>query len=216
VITAEKDKMIQSICFDFGGTLARLDGEGFCQKLARFIGRDVTEIQPYLNNRFRSQCLSIAKAREALYNDLGFMSCEKTSKTLFTRQVKPILFNDVIPALHNLEGYHCGILSNTTPWEVADLGPLGISHFFSVVLYSFAVGATKPDVAAFQKYQASLRGHGSIIMVGDSLDDDIDGARKAGWIAVYLDREGNADASCNAHYRIQSLSELPDLLRTIQ
>jgi FMN phosphatase YigB (HAD superfamily) len=46
-------------------------------------------------------------------------------------------------------------------------------------------------------------------MVGDSAEDDIDGARALGMHAVLLDREGWSDGSMGA---IRSLLELPAAL----
>ena len=45
--------------------------------------------------------------------------------------------------------------------------------------------------------------------VGDSLTEDVEGARSAGVFPVLLDRKGKAQAGCPT---IRSLAELPDLL----
>jgi putative hydrolase of the HAD superfamily len=74
---------------------------------------------------------------------------------------------------------------------------------------SAEVGVGKPDAAIFRHALAQL-GVDRAVMVGDSLDRDIDGALAADLDAVWLNRAGLA--SRPGVVAISSLRELPALL----
>ena len=91
------------------------------------------------------------------------------------------------------------------------LGPSGLLELVDGVVTSADVGAAKPDPAVFE---AALRAvgadPGSSLHVGDSLENDVAGARAAGVRAVLIARGGAAAAP--GVETIRSLSELSSLL----
>jgi putative hydrolase of the HAD superfamily len=72
------------------------------------------------------------------------------------------------------------------------------------------VGAAKPDPAIFE-YALSLAGvgPGDAVHVGDSLDNDVAGARAVGIRPLLVARDGAAPVGVET---IRSLAELPALL----
>jgi len=101
------------------------------------------------------------------------------------------LFDDVPPVLSDLRdrGLKLGLLSNTA----RDLERFVAHHALDVdaVLTSRVHGKTKPHEAIFQRMLELLDVvAGQAVMVGDSIEDDIDGARAVGMRAVLLDRDG--------------------------
>ena len=101
------------------------------------------------------------------------------------------LFDDVGPALDDLRqrGLKIGLLSNTA----RDLDVFVDHHRLVVdaVLTSRAHGKTKPHESIFRRMLELLGvGADEAAMVGDTVEDDIDGARAVGMQAVLLDRDG--------------------------
>lgn len=124
------------------------------------------------------------------------------------------LYDDVVPALEALcaLGLPIGVVSDWSSRLGEILGALGVGHYLNFVLASGAAGAAKPE-ARFYHMAAQAGGvaPGRALMVGDSYQADVLGARGAGMGAVLLDRQGTAgqvDAPV-----IRSLAELPALLR---
>jgi putative hydrolase of the HAD superfamily len=120
------------------------------------------------------------------------------------------LFDDVVPTLESLRGrgLKIGLLSNTA----RDL-ELFVEHHGLVVdavLTSRAHGKTKPHEGIFLRMLELLDvAAGEAVMVGDTIEDDIEGARAVGMTAVLVDREGRHP---DAPGRIDDLRALPLLL----
>ena len=122
------------------------------------------------------------------------------------------LYPDVLPALDRLAArYRLFTASNGN----ADLGRIGIAHFFERTVAARHVGALKPDPAIFHKVieGTDLQAH-EVVYVGDDPLLDVEGARGAGMQAIWIDRQGvewPAEIAPPAH-TIRSLSELAELL----
>jgi putative hydrolase of the HAD superfamily len=121
-------------------------------------------------------------------------------------------YDDVVPALTDLRaaGRRLVIVSN---WDCSLpewLGPPGLLELVDGVVTSADVGAAKPDERVFRR-ALELAGVGPerAIHVGDSLDNDVDGARALGIRGVLLQRVGEPPAGVEW---IRSLRELPLLL----
>jgi putative hydrolase of the HAD superfamily len=121
------------------------------------------------------------------------------------------LFPDVVPLLEALRagGRTVGLVSNTDRELEVFAAQLGIGVDFA--LASRAHGRRKPCATIFA---AALALGGApaeaAVMVGDNLDDDIEGATRCGLRAVLVDR--NDRYPDFAGERIRGLGELPALL----
>ena len=72
------------------------------------------------------------------------------------------------------------------------------------------VGAAKPDVAMFERALALAEVEPAVaVHVGDSVENDVEGARAAGIRSVLVARDGGHPPGVEA---IRSLTELPALL----
>jgi len=120
------------------------------------------------------------------------------------------LYDDVIPVLAELRtmGLKLGLVSNTS----RDLGSF-VRHFGLDVdawVSSGSHGKVKPSplifAAALELLGVAAR---DAVMVGDSLEDDVEGAEAAGMRALLLDRAGRFREHAN---RIESLHQLPAAL----
>ena len=122
------------------------------------------------------------------------------------------LYADVLPALEQLRTrYRLFTASNGN----ADLGQIGIAHFFERTIAARQVGALKPDPTIFHKVieGTDLQAH-EVVYVGDDPLLDVVGARGAGMQAIWIDRTGGdwpAEIE-PAAYTVRSLTELTQLL----
>jgi putative hydrolase of the HAD superfamily len=101
------------------------------------------------------------------------------------------LFDDALPALDALRehGLKIGLLSNSA----RDLDEFVTHHGLTVdaVLTSGAHGKTKPHETIFRRMLELLDvAPEEAVMVGDTVEDDIEGAHAVGMRAVLVDREG--------------------------
>ena len=93
-------------------------------------------------------------------------------------------------------GYRIGVLTNGTQEQQIDkLHTIGLSSAIDVVCTSEQIGVQKPDPRAFLELAQRLDVVPSAcLFVGDSADQDIAGARKAGMQALLIDRYGDHTA----------------------
>jgi putative hydrolase of the HAD superfamily len=106
------------------------------------------------------------------------------------------VYDDAIQTWHQIEaaGLRIGIASNFDQrlLDVArELEPLNRAcHIFC----SSEVGYSKPSPEFFRAVQDQLGlAPDEIMLVGDNWEDDVEGARAAGWRAVHLDRNVGPD-----------------------
>ena len=103
------------------------------------------------------------------------------------------IFDDVVPVLKRLRqnGIRLAITSN---WDLRlrpTLEGLGLAGFFEVILASAEVGQPKPEITVFQETARRLGlSPETILHVGDSQREDVEGPRAAGFQALLLNRTG--------------------------
>ena len=124
------------------------------------------------------------------------------------------LFEDALPVLEELRGYglKLGLVSNTG----RNLEEFVEHHGLDVdaALGSRAHGKTKPDPTIFRAVLELLDvAPEAAAMVGDSLEDDIEGARAIGMRAFLVDRE---DRYPDEEGRLPSLLALPAALGLVR
>lgn len=140
----------------------------------------------------------------------------KAVDEIFSDPSRVRLFPETLPVLENLRsgGYHVGLISNHNDALLKILQYHGLDKLLETVTYSQEVGVEKPASEVFAK--ALERAHCSpadALHVGDSFLVDVEGARRAGLHAVWLNR-GDEPSSADC-LTIQSLNELPHILEMI-
>ncbi len=139
-----------------------------------------------------------------------------------------VLFPDALETLHWLKerGYRLGSVTNrgwAGPLFQQEMRDLGLAELFEVVAVSCEVGYVKPHPRIFQ-YALDCMGvePGVVVMVGDSLRGDVEGAQALGITAVWRrpplgepveETEDKPEAleSVVPDYTVDTLSELRNL-----
>lgn len=120
------------------------------------------------------------------------------------------LYPQVLETLQALQkrGYKSYILSNNFPELEEIIEKMGIRPYFQKVLVSGRIGYDKPSQEIFSIAKKYAGYPNDCWMIGDSLKDDVQGSKKAGFTAVLANQEKNDLAD----YTVQNISELLKIL----
>jgi putative hydrolase of the HAD superfamily len=148
-------------------------------------------------------------ARDAGYADA---MAEQAFEVFFRTRNEVVLYDDVRSTLEILvRDYRLFAISNGN----ADLAVIGLAQYFEASLTAREAGMLKPDPRIFEILlgRAGLRA-GETAHVGDDAEADVEGARRAGVLPIWLNREGVAWPLCSPAPRlvVAGLDELPDRL----
>jgi putative hydrolase of the HAD superfamily len=153
------------------------------------------------------------RCAEALRAGLGLPELDHaTARRVMLGALEFRAFPDVEPALRELRaaGARLVIVSN---WDCSLpdwLGPAGVLDLVDGVVSSAELGEAKPAPAVFLRgLELADAGPGEALHVGDSLENDVEGARAAGIRPLLLVRGGEPPAGVDA---IRSLAELPSIV----
>jgi HAD superfamily hydrolase (TIGR01662 family) len=128
-----------------------------------------------------------------------------------------ILYDDTIRTLSTLknQGYCLAVVSNArSHWAVLEIMKrLKIDDFFKATVSSAGVGLRKPRpeiyLRAISHVGSSLQ---STVMVGNTLDTDILGAKRLKTRALYLEREVTDRRTIEPDATVRSLSDIPGII----
>ena len=196
----------------------RLAEEGFEVSEARAAAGFAAEISYYLAHHLegsdrerlddlRDRCASAMM--EAL--DLPGLD-HATARRAMLAALEFTPYPDALEALARLrEGGHALVVASNWDCSLPDwLGPTGLLELVDGVVTSADAGAAKPDPAVFRRALelAGVDGAGAV-HVGDSIDNDVEGARAVGIRAILVQRDGDPPAGVEA---VRYLTEVPGLL----
>jgi putative hydrolase of the HAD superfamily len=125
-------------------------------------------------------------ARETGYDEDEF--AEQAFAVFFRARNEVVLYDDVRPCFARLQGrYRLFAISNGN----ADLATIGLETYFEASLAARDAGMLKPDPRIFEMMltRAGLRAV-QAAHVGDEPESDVEGARRAGVLPVWLNRDG--------------------------
>ena len=109
---------------------------------------------------------------------------------------------DALPTLARARhaGLAVAVLTNgDQAQQEAKLRATGLLDHCGRVFASSALGAAKPAAAAYDAVSRALDLlPDELLMVGDNLTNDVDGARSAGWRAVHLDRTASSEEAIHS------------------
>jgi len=116
------------------------------------------------------------------------------------------VYEDVAPALESFRarGLKLAVISNWDERLRPMLTQMGLAPYFEAIVISAELRIHKPDRAIFEHAANALQtSPGKIMHVGDSREEDFEGARVAGFQAVLLERDKPTAA-------VSSLADLID------
>ncbi|ASJ06654.1 HAD family hydrolase [Thermococcus pacificus] len=128
------------------------------------------------------------------------------------------VYPDTLPTLEWLkgEGYKLGVITSGPAYQRLKLELTGLSGYFDVIVTRDDVKAIKPEPKIFLH---ALENAGvepeEALMVGDSLSQDVYGAKNVGMTAVWINRDGEPGYHM-ADYEIRTLHELRKILGGVE
>ena len=200
---------IRAVTFDIGGTLIEpwpSVGHVYAEVAGRFGHRD---LEPDALNR---QFIAAWKARrefdyskkawrELVVQTFSGLSPEPPGRECFEAMYEAFaepqawrIFDDVLPALAALRqrGFRLGVISNWDERLRPLLGRMQLSDRFDSLVISHEAGCTKPSPEIFRQAATALgTPPASILHVGDSVKEDVEGASAVGFQAILLDRRAS-------------------------
>ncbi|WP_048152143.1 TIGR02253 family HAD-type hydrolase [Palaeococcus ferrophilus] len=128
---------------------------------------------------------------------------------------KITVFPDTKPMLEWLRehGYRLGIITSGPEYQRLKLRVVGLDGYFDTIVTRDDVKAIKPEPRIFLEALKRLGVEPEeAMMVGDSLTQDVMGAKNVGMRAVWINRSGEEDYHF-ADYELRTLTELMRILR---
>jgi putative hydrolase of the HAD superfamily len=129
-----------------------------------------------------------------------------------------LLFPETREVLTELKqrGFRLGVISNFDSRVYSVMRSLDILSFFDTVTISSETGYAKPHPGIFLAAREALGLPAArILLVGDSLMDDVQAGQLAGMQTVLIDRQ-NRHEGLTAYPRITNLREVPPILDQAQ
>ncbi len=127
-----------------------------------------------------------------------------------------IVYDDVRPALERFRRhYRLGLLTNgASDLQREKIAGAGIAGWFDQIVISGDLGFGKPDPRVYRETLSRLGASaGEVIMIGNSLHSDIQGAQQAGLRAVWVNRSGAArEDGIVPDWEVPDLNELTDVV----
>lgn len=223
---------IRAICFDLDNTL--WDVGPPLQRAERIVYEFVAERYPKIAASLTMEAMRAARERipldhphmrhdysfhriQALRNharECGYAEsiAEEVFEVFIGERSRVELYDEVTPALASLrQSYRLFSASNGN----ADLKRIGLAHVFERSVCAREVGAAKPDAIVFRKViESTDLQPGEVLFVGDDPEHDVEGARRAGMLPVWMNRTAAVwpDEYAPPQYTVRSLSELVTLL----
>jgi putative hydrolase of the HAD superfamily len=162
----------------------------------------------------RHHCAQILREALPPSERLSDVDADSMTETLLAA-LQFAVFDDVHDALELVRGRGLRVIV-VSNWDASlseVLGRIGLTDMIDHVVTSAQAGASKPDPAIFE-FALNVAGVVSAhaLHVGDSLDEDVGGAREAGIEVVWLNRSSAPPPAAHGVRTIATLAGLSDLL----
>lgn len=232
--------MIKAIFFDLDGTLCDSDTAWNIAQSEMFqllreqypdVSQEVlTETWKTVHQRLFQQLdagkCSMADVRDArfqcLFQELGLpidKVMEGLSGFFCSRYLTSLRLYEDVTVLEELRAYHVGIITNGahdehTDSQLSKVLHLGLSERIQSLTISGEIGVRKPKIEIFQvACERAGTSPKEALFVGDTVENDIVGANRAGMTSVFIDRESDLLTPKTAEEQPDySISNLHDVL----
>jgi HAD superfamily hydrolase (TIGR01549 family) len=215
--------MIKGIIFDFWGTLVENGIHPSPVNQVKYILRARMPFREFVT-KFEESMMTkehadLNEAFTAVCNDFAIRNNQYVVERLVGMWNKNELlgkpFFEVVEVLKFLKskGYKIALISNTNPTIKRVIEKYSLQQFFDAEIYSYKEGILKTNPKLFQIAVERLGLTAEeVLVIGDSIQTDIIGARNAGLTAVLIDRMNKRDYTP----KIRNLRELKDLIESEQ
>jgi len=210
---------LRAVLFDAAGTLFRLRapvGDVYAEVALAHGVRPIPDLAQRIEQGFRTQFPAMPRPEywqgDPAYNasadlywwrhlvqrvmrGLGPLDFDSFFEVVYQRYASAEaweLYPEVPEVLHELRrrGLRLGIVSNFDVRLLPVCEGLGLRHRVDAIIYAAAAAAAKPDAGIFALALSRLDVRGAAALhVGDSLEEDVLGARAAGLRSIWVLRE---------------------------
>jgi 2-haloalkanoic acid dehalogenase type II len=236
-------KPLRAVLFDFGGTLYdyRTLEPGAIESLLALVRGLGIEAEPRAVHRAHQEAMKKVFRdylrrpyflhadffRDAVVEMVRSLGSETTAEALeeyrrrqWSLHERDFRLREGVPeTLAELKrrGLHLGIVSNIDEDQLAHLGRLaGLERWFDSILSSERAGSCKPDQTIFAcALERAGCGADAAIFVGDALDQDIAGAKRAGIRSVLIWHRGDRALPDRDPRPDHVITRIPELLDVI-
>lgn len=188
-------KKYELVIFDLIDTLAYCKGLSDIEaQLIQILGKDTIDLFIDGGNLDKIKSVEEAMGKFKLITQLN--SDQEESVRQWLSWSESYLFDDSIEILEYLknEGYKTAVISNSPPTTQDQLLDLGIKKYIDEAVFSYEVGSRKPEKEIFLKLLEKVNvAPSQALMIGDSMKNDINGARAVGIDALLIDRSNTVD-----------------------
>lgn len=132
------------------------------------------------------------------------------------RRARHEVFADAEPALEALAAtYDLRLVTNgASCLQREKLAASGLGGYFTTIVVSADLGSAKPDPAVFAR-ALGAGDRARAVMIGDSVEKDIAGARALGLRGIWVNRTGRPRPGELAAPQVRTLAELPAVLSAL-
>ena len=213
--------MIKAIIFDFWGTLFYENVRGVhpFRKFAKIIRKNIDDysyLKIFENHIMKEKYLNLNIAVENLLKELNVSYNKKLilELTVLLKKKRTIEkpYPETFGVLKKLKtNYKLGLITNTYYYSFKKIEQgFDITNYFDIILKSYETKILKPNPKIYEMMLNKLKvKKDEVLMVGDSLKDDIQAAEKFGIRGILIDRKGKNPEYPN---RITSLEQLKKFL----
>lgn len=205
--------MVKVIIFDFWGTLAENGVWRPIEQVRRKLGIRLPFSEYVIRLERAMMCQpfkSLEEAFKAVCKEFGVRKKEVIENLIGMWNKSWMLakpYEETIEVLEDLgKDFKLVLVSNTDGFSVGNvLDKFDLRKYFALVVFSYEVGMLKTDPKFYKLVLEKLKvGKKDCVIVGDSLESDMAGAKKAGIRGILIDRRGKRDFEL----KIRSLKEL--------
>ncbi len=213
--------MIRAVVFDLWNTLVHSPGGNPFQRIVGLLTPEQQQRFPAMQRdgmtRSYPEASAFLRAWEAPMS-LSRAQIEGMVAIFELSEGDAQLYPEALETLARTKSHgRVALLSNTQNFNMGLLEALELSPHFRVKGLSAELGFLKPEAGAFEAMQQRLGLFpGEIAMVGDSWSDDVEGALKAGWTALWVNRRGQPRPDHDPEAEVVEVSGLDRVAEVIE
>lgn len=212
--------MIKGVLFDFWGTLVENGTYSPLRQSYQILGARmpfsafvVLFEQAYMTRKFEDHTSAFKEVFKAFRIDENPAVMEKLIGVWNKNKLLAKPYSETVEALEALKkkGIKLAIISNTPCFGASEvIEKFDMKKFFDFIALSYETGLLKTEKKMFAKVLKELKiDKSEALMVGDSIETDIEGAKLAEVKGILIDRRDRRDFP----EKIKNLKEVLDLVK---